>query len=161
MFSYSYWLIGFGKPTSGSSLRYLTSPSADIMEPRSNTCNTSCSFSIDNILSDKREEEPTNLQFELQANSAEFVRPSFQMFPPFLYGGMNTWPHYPPHGCSPFDRSRKTTGKWSENNFTLDIRHQVNKHWYLLHLRFTYKLSECPPCVLTNLSKQPACKWSD
>ncbi|XP_020601902.1 homeobox protein MSH-D-like [Orbicella faveolata] len=86
------------------------------MEPRSNACGASSSFSIDNILSDKREEEPTNFQFEPPTNPTEYVRPAFQMFPPFLCGSLNTWPHYQPHNCPPFDRSRKTTVLQQEGN---------------------------------------------
>lgn len=91
-----------------------------IMEPRSNACSAS-SFSIDNILGDKKEEGPTDFQFVLPTNPAELVRPTFQMFPPFLCGSLNTWPHYQPHNCPPFDRSRKTTGKWFENNVTFEV----------------------------------------
>lgn len=109
-------LLVFGKPTSGLSLRYPKGCDAGIMEPRPNTCSTSSSFSIENILSDKREEEPTNFQCEPQAHPNEYVRPNFQVMPPFVYGTFNTWPHRQPHGCSPFDRSRKTTGKWYGNN---------------------------------------------
>lgn len=87
------------------------------METRAASYSASSNFSIDNILSDKKEGVATNFQFELQASTAEFARPNFQIYPPFLYGALNTWPpgasgpHYQPHGCPPLDRSRKTTGK--------------------------------------------------
>ena len=102
----TYWFSETNK--SDSRVRYLESCT---MEPRSNSCGAPSSFSIDNILSDKREEEPTNFQFEPPTNPTEYVRPVFQLFPPFLCGSLNTWPNYKPHNCPPFDRSRKTTGK--------------------------------------------------
>lgn len=79
------------------------------MEAQSTAFIRSSSFSIDNILGSKGEEAPTSLKLELPANVSESVQRDFQLCPPFLYGGLNTWQHYQPNACPPFDRSRKTT----------------------------------------------------
>lgn len=77
------------------------------------TYNPSSSFSIDNILRDKREEPQAGYPFEFQHQEAtQCLRPTVQAtYPPFPYGTLGPWSHYQPYGYTPFDRSRKTTGK--------------------------------------------------
>jgi len=73
--------------------------------------NSSSSFSIDNILRDKKEESQETFQFEYQhQDSAEFLRPNIQTTnPPFIHGTLSSWRHFQPYSYPPFDRSRKTT----------------------------------------------------
>lgn len=74
---------------------------------------SSSSFSIDNILRDKKHEPESNFQLEYKhRDTAECLRhESIPTSTKLLFSSPNPWsPYQTSHGCALFNKSRKATG---------------------------------------------------
>ena len=75
----------------------------------------SSSFSIDNILRDKKDEPESNFQLEYKhRDTAECLRhESIPTTTKLFFSSPNPWsPYQTSHGCALFNKSRKATGRF-------------------------------------------------
>lgn len=107
-------LLVWNKQTVEDSWRWLQLVLIMDQRPR---YNASSSFSIDNILSDRKEEQRSSFPFEYQhQGTPDYLQHSAHTtYPPqqFHHHPLGSaWSSCQPYSCPPFDRSRKTTGKF-------------------------------------------------